>query len=244
MLTAVYFSNRDPHAALANATPYKTIYDKDAHLGHLRAIGAKASMHVEAHTTKPGRRAWEGRLVGYSVDSKSIRVDNPETRSVRESRNVMFIETPSVMHEPDFVGGFDEEDFTYDEYHDMVRDARNYTSNLDLSSPPAADREVQDPSVRDLLQTIRATTNHPHGSGLFRSKSQQNLRSNDDFVILLSQVSDEQETLDRWMQSDSHLQMSAQRTSPSHTQQKGRRAPEGAGGCRKTCTSSGDISDI
>ena len=81
MLTAVYFSNRDPHAALANATPYKTIYDKDAHLGHLRAIGAKASMHVEAHTTKPGRRAWEGRLVGYSVDSKSIRVDNPETRS-------------------------------------------------------------------------------------------------------------------------------------------------------------------
>ena len=71
----------------------------------------------------------------------------------------MFIETPSVMHEPDFVGGFDEEDFTYDEYHDMVRDARNYTSNLDLSSPPAADQEVQDPSVRDLLQTIRETTN-------------------------------------------------------------------------------------
>ena len=47
----------------------------------------------------------------------------------------------------------------------MVRDVRNYTSNLDLSSPPAADREVQDPSVldlpsvRDLLQTIRETTN-------------------------------------------------------------------------------------
>ena len=42
---------------------------------------------------------------------------------------------------------------TYDEYDDMVRDERNYTSNLDLSSPSAADREVQDPSVRGLLQT-------------------------------------------------------------------------------------------
>ena len=57
------------------------------------------------------------------------------------------------------MSGFDEGDFTYDEYDDMVRDVRNYTSNLDLSSPSAADREVQDPSVRGLLQTIRETTN-------------------------------------------------------------------------------------
>ena len=116
-------------------------------------------MHVETHTKKLDRRPWEGRLVGYSVDSKSFRVYNPATRSVRQSRNVIFIETPSVMPEPDLVSGFDERDFTYDEYNDMVRDVRNHTSNLDLSSPPAADREVQDPSVRDLLQTIRGTTN-------------------------------------------------------------------------------------
>ena len=63
------------------------------------------------------------------------------------------------MPEPDLVSGFDEGDFTYDEYDDIVRDLGKYTSNLDLSSPPAADREVQDPSVRDLLQTIRETTN-------------------------------------------------------------------------------------
>ena len=41
----------------------------------------------------------------------------------------------------------------------MVQDVRDYTSNLDLSSPPAAGQEVQNPSVRDLLQTIRETTN-------------------------------------------------------------------------------------
>ena len=41
----------------------------------------------------------------------------------------------------------------------MVQDVRNYISNLDLTSPPAADREVQDWSVKDLLQQIRQTTN-------------------------------------------------------------------------------------
>ena len=49
-------------------------------------------------------------------------------------------------------------EFTHDEYDDMVRDVRNYTSNLDLASPPAADGVVGDPSVHDLLEQIRATT--------------------------------------------------------------------------------------
>ena len=112
-------------------------------------------MHVETHTKKLDR-AWECRLLGYSVDRKSFRVYNPASRSVRESINITFTETPSVMREPDLVSGFDEGDFTYDEYDGMVRSS---TSNLDLSSPPGVYREVQDPSVRDLLQTIRETTN-------------------------------------------------------------------------------------
>ena len=40
----------------------------------------------------------------------------------------------------------------------MVRDKRNYTSNLDLASPSAADGVVRDPSVRHLLEKIRAIT--------------------------------------------------------------------------------------
>ena len=112
---------------LADETPYKALYGKDANLGHLRAIGARGFVHVETHTKKLKPRAWEGRLVGYSMDSKSFRIYNALTRSVRESRNVIFIETPSVSHEPDLVGDFEEGEFTYDEYDDMVRDVRNYT---------------------------------------------------------------------------------------------------------------------
>ncbi|CAB1110628.1 unnamed protein product [Ectocarpus sp. CCAP 1310/34] len=82
--TAVYLSNRVPHAALQNGTPYKALYGKDAYLGHLRVIGSRAFVHEETHTRKLEHRAWEGRLVGYSMDSKSYRIYNSETRRVRD----------------------------------------------------------------------------------------------------------------------------------------------------------------
>ena len=74
MQTAAYLSNRATHASMANATPFKALYGKDANLRHLRAIGARAFVHVETHTNKLKHRAWEGRLVGYSMDSKSFRI--------------------------------------------------------------------------------------------------------------------------------------------------------------------------
>ena len=61
------------------------------------------------------------------------------------------------------MSSFDEEELTYDEYDDMVRDVWNYTSNLNLASPPAADGVDGDPSVRDLLQQIRATVTRDLG---------------------------------------------------------------------------------
>ena len=57
MQTAVYLSNRAPRASLADETPYKSFYSMDANLGHLRAIGARAFVHVETHTKKLEHRA-------------------------------------------------------------------------------------------------------------------------------------------------------------------------------------------
>ncbi|CAB1109507.1 unnamed protein product [Ectocarpus sp. CCAP 1310/34] len=98
--TAVYLSNRVPHAALQNGTPCKELY--------------------ETHTRKLEYRAWEGRLVGYSMGSKSYQIYNSETRRVRVSRNVVFIETPPVAPALD-EGGFDDGEFTYDNHDDMGR---------------------------------------------------------------------------------------------------------------------------
>ena len=93
MHTAIYPSNRTPHAALQNGTPYKALCGNDGYLGHLRVIGARAFVHEETHTRQLEYRAWEGRLVGYSMDSKSYRIYNNETRHVR---SVVFIETAPV----------------------------------------------------------------------------------------------------------------------------------------------------
>ena len=86
MQTAVFLSNRSPHAALNNGTPYKALYGKDAYLGHLRVIRSRAFVHHETYTKKLEHRAWEGRLVGYSMESKSYRVYNAETRCAGESK--------------------------------------------------------------------------------------------------------------------------------------------------------------
>ena len=56
----------------------------------------------------------------------------------------------------------------------MVLDAWTYTSNLDLSSPPAAYREVHNPSVGDLLQKIRMTTNRDAAANLNTSDLSEN----------------------------------------------------------------------
>ena len=84
-------------------------------------------MHHETYTKKLEHRAWSGRLVGYSMDSRSNRVYNAETRRVRESRNVIFIEMPSVMP-PQDVGGYGDRELTYDGHDDMVRDVVHFQS--------------------------------------------------------------------------------------------------------------------
>lgn len=169
MQTAVYLSNRSPHAALNNGTPYKALYGKDAYLGHLRVVGARAFVHQETYTKKLEHRAWEGRLVGYSMDSKAYRIYNAETRRVRESRNVIFLETPYIVPPPSpDVGGYDDSAFTHDSHDDMVRDVRNYTFNQSLDSHPPS-HAVGGQAVTVLLDHIRRVTDqdlglHPAGS--------------------------------------------------------------------------------
>ncbi|CAN0061555.1 unnamed protein product, partial [Sphacelaria rigidula] len=92
MFTAVYLANRSPHSALDMQSPHKMLKGTEPGLKHLRVVGARASVHIERHTSKLALKAVESRQVGYSNDSKSYRVYNPATRRIIESRNVVFIE--------------------------------------------------------------------------------------------------------------------------------------------------------
>ena len=128
MHTAVYLSNRISYATLHNGTPYKALYGKDEPFGHLGVVGARAFVHEETHTKMLESRAWERQLVGYSLNSKSYRLYNAQTRQVGESHDVIFIETtlpPPPLNER----GFDDWEFTYADQNDMIGDVRNYTTN-------------------------------------------------------------------------------------------------------------------
>ena len=131
MQTAVHLSNRVLHAALENITPYRALDGKDANLGHLRAIGARAFVHVETHTRKLDLKTWEGRLAGTAwTGSHSASQIQP-----KGIRNVIFIETPPTLPDPAPASGLTDGEFTYEENDDLQRDVMDYTSYLDLDSP-------------------------------------------------------------------------------------------------------------
>ena len=96
-------------------------------------IGSRAFVREAVPTNKLEHRAWEGRLVGFSEESKSCPIYNSETRRVRVSQNVIFIEAPSVTPSLNACG-FDDGDFTYGDHDDMLRDVENYTSNHSTDS--------------------------------------------------------------------------------------------------------------
>ncbi|CAM9369359.1 unnamed protein product, partial [Hapterophycus canaliculatus] len=98
--TAVYITNRLPHVHLGNETPYFRMFGTQASLQHLRVIGSSAFVHVETYKTKLDPRAWEGKLVGYSPNSRAYRIYNPKTRRIVSSRNVTFIEPMDVAMPP------------------------------------------------------------------------------------------------------------------------------------------------
>ena len=70
------------------------MHNKEADLSWLPAIGAREFVHRETYTRKLGGRVFEGKLCGFSLDSRAYRIYNPVKGPVVESRNVTFSETP------------------------------------------------------------------------------------------------------------------------------------------------------
>ena len=98
--TAVYLFNRSPQSALAGATPFSRMNGKEAVMSDIRAIGSRAFVHTETHTTKLGDKAWDGNVCGLSQNRRAYRIYNPSKGIVVESRNVTFPETPPYSHLP------------------------------------------------------------------------------------------------------------------------------------------------
>ena len=100
MFTAAFLRDRAPHSAIGMQSLYKMLPGTEPDLRLLRVIGARAFVHIETYSKKIEVQVVEGRLVAYSNNSKSYRVYNSTNRRIIESRNVIFIETPSRLFPP------------------------------------------------------------------------------------------------------------------------------------------------
>ena len=156
-------------------TPFNILHGEEADFSHLRVIGARAFVRIK-DSRKLDAAAWEGKVCGYSEESKSYRVWNPKTHRVVESRNATFIETPPHLLPPpsklsslqDLVPpSWDIEDDTLDNdyisYDDLLRDVRDYTGVLDFTANAPANHEnasgvSTDPQVQELVDQIRDLT--------------------------------------------------------------------------------------
>ena len=121
IFTAAYLFNRSPHSTLGGATPYFRMHNNEVDLSGLQSIGARAFVHHETYTRKLDDRAFEGKLCGFSQDSRAYRIFNPAKGTVVESRNVTFWETPAYS----LTLGVTPEDYHYE--GDVLR----FTSALD-----------------------------------------------------------------------------------------------------------------
>lgn len=130
-------------------------------------------MHIETCTKKLKLKAVEGRLVGYSNNSKSYRAYIPATRCIMESRNAIFIETPSRLlppHSGEYLmkmGGHrqvgDDQGQSYITDNEFLRDLREYTLVLDLLLGASTDHITAgefsaNPQVAELLEEISEIT--------------------------------------------------------------------------------------
>ena len=93
VLTAVILKNRSPTIAVKDATPYEEFTGDIPDVSNLRVFGCTAYMHIP----KERRHKWDYKstkciFIGYSICRKAYRLWNPDTKTVHESRDVIFME--------------------------------------------------------------------------------------------------------------------------------------------------------
>ena len=134
-------------------------------------------MHSERRAKKLALKTAERRLVGYTSNGKNYRVDNPVTRCIMVSRNVIYIETPSRLLPPPSEGpqllmqeltpGDDpcrgNKGHNYITDDDFLHDLRNYTPVVDHTGSASIDyvtarRRSEDTLVAKHSGKISATT--------------------------------------------------------------------------------------
>jgi len=91
VLHAAYIRNRAPTRALEKETPYEAWNGEKPDISHLHEFGCKVWVLDESNTrTKLDPKSKAMIFVGYEDGPKAVRYYDPEKRSIKVSRNVVF----------------------------------------------------------------------------------------------------------------------------------------------------------
>nr|GEW01917.1 retrovirus-related Pol polyprotein from transposon TNT 1-94 [Tanacetum cinerariifolium] len=94
--TACYVHNRVLVTKPHKKTPYELLIGRSPNLDFMRPFGCPVTiLNTLNHLGKFKRKADEGFLVGYSVNSKAFRVFNSRTKKVEEIMHIRFLENKS-----------------------------------------------------------------------------------------------------------------------------------------------------
>ncbi|GKC83269.1 putative ribonuclease H-like domain-containing protein [Tanacetum coccineum] len=98
--TACYVHNRVLITKPHNKTPYELLISRPPNLDFMRPFGCHVTiLNTLDHLGKFERKADEGFLVGYFVNSMGFRVFNTRTRKVEENLHIKFLENKSNVEE-------------------------------------------------------------------------------------------------------------------------------------------------
>ncbi|GKA20358.1 retrovirus-related pol polyprotein from transposon TNT 1-94 [Tanacetum coccineum] len=96
--TSCYVQNRVLVTKPHNKTPYKLLHGRPPSISFMRPFGCPVTiLNTLDPLGKFDRKADEGFLVGYSINSKAFRIFNTRTRKVEENMHITFLKNkPNV----------------------------------------------------------------------------------------------------------------------------------------------------
>jgi hypothetical protein len=139
--TAVCVQNRCPHRAVEGKTTEEAFTGEKPEVGHLRIFGCPVFIHVPSDKrSKLDPSEEKGIFVGYSENSKGVRVYIPGQRKIDVSRDVTFVEDSTFKESPaEEEKEIEEQEVPSTEDHDTDQD--HDETHMDVVPEPEVVRE-------------------------------------------------------------------------------------------------------
>ncbi|GJV57957.1 putative ribonuclease H-like domain-containing protein [Tanacetum coccineum] len=160
--TACYVQNKVLVTKPHNKTPYELLIGRTPIISFIRPFGCLVTiLNTLDYLGKFDRKADEGVLVGYSINSKDFRVYNHRTRKVEENLHVNFLE-----NKPNVAGNglewlFDINSLTNTMNYQLVTAGNRTNGNAAVSSPndDAADKKTEQESAKEEADALNKMMN-------------------------------------------------------------------------------------